>query len=406
MFERYTEKARRVIFFARYEASQHGQPYIESEYLLLGLLREDKVLTTRFLRSHRSVESIREKIEERSRTQERISGTPDLPLSNESKRILAYAAEDAEGMGNKHIGVEHLFLGMLHEDQSFTAELLRQQGLTLSKVRDELIRRPHNLAGQNSDESLIKEHSRDLTEAAAAENLDPVAGRTRELDGIIEVLCSLHIRNPLLIGEFGVGRSTIIEGLAQRIASGKVPEQLARKRILLLDPERILQWKNERERVGQRLTAIFEAARRLNDLIFVVDDVEAFFAAASRLALDVPGDQIKRAILKGEIQFVAATTPSGYRELVGAAPWLENCLRKISISPFNEAGVLDVLRSRRGKYEKFHGVVYTEAALECAARRTIHDFPGALLPGKALEIIDAAGSRVKLGQPAVPAEVS
>src|SRR5271166_3106308 len=140
MFERYTEKARRVIFFARYEASQFGSPYIETEHLLLGLLREDKALTNRFLRSHASVESIRKQIEAHTTIREKVSTSVDLPLSNECKRILAYAAEEAEALGHKHIGTEHLLLGVLREDKCFGAEMLHERGVKLDEVREELIR--------------------------------------------------------------------------------------------------------------------------------------------------------------------------------------------------------------------------------------------------------------------------
>ena len=169
MFERYTEKARRVIFFARYEASQFGSPYIETEHLLLGLLREDKALSNRFLRSHASVESIRKQIEAHTTIREKVSTSVDLPLSNECKRVLAYAAEEAERLSNKHIGTEHLLLGLLREEKCFASEILLERGLRLSVVRDELAKTTQERAPQtarNRESSILAEFSRDLTQAA------------------------------------------------------------------------------------------------------------------------------------------------------------------------------------------------------------------------------------------------
>src|SRR6266487_2979150 len=174
MFERYTEKARRVIFFARYEASQYGSPYIESEHLLLGILREDKALTKRFLRSV-SVESIRKQIDSQTTVRAKTSTSVDLPLSDESKRVLAYAAEEAERLGHKHIGTEHLLLGLLREEKSFAAEILQERGLRLSTMREELGRAQSEKVASNrpKESSLLAEFSRDLTQAAMDSVLDP-----------------------------------------------------------------------------------------------------------------------------------------------------------------------------------------------------------------------------------------
>src|ERR1700753_840802 len=185
MFERYTEKARRVIFFARYEASQFGSPYIETEHLLLGLLREDKALTNRFLRSHASVESIRKQIEQHTTIRESIPTSVDLPLSNECKRVLAYAAEEAERLAHKHIGTEHLLLGLLREEQSSAAELLREHGVRLLTVREELGRAGHAVPFRSAAEpGSPAEWFLDLTQLAAAGQLAPAIGRQRGSDAL------------------------------------------------------------------------------------------------------------------------------------------------------------------------------------------------------------------------------
>ena len=196
MFERYTEKARRVIFFARYEASQFGSPYIETEHLLLGLLREDKALTNRFLRSHASVESIRKQIEGHTTIREKVSTSVDLPLSNECKRVLAYAAEEAERLSHKHIGTEHLLLGLLREEKCFAAEILTERGLRLPMIREELQKTTQEKVpaqqsgkGQRGEQSMLAEFSRDLTQSAMDQQLDPLVGRDNEVDREIQLLC-------------------------------------------------------------------------------------------------------------------------------------------------------------------------------------------------------------------------
>src|SRR5579864_4181447 len=275
MFERYTEKARRVIFFARYEASQFGSPYIETEHLLLGLLREDKALTNRFLRTHASVESIRKQIEGHTTIREKVSTSVDLPLSNECKRVLAYAAEEAERLSDKHIGTEHLLLGLLREEKCFAAEILHERGLRLSTIREELARtRQEKAPPQRSRESsLLGEFSRDLTQAAIDNQLDPLVGRESELERVVQILCRRTKNNPVLIGEPGVGKTAIVEGLAQRISSNQVPEILKGKQIYSLDlaalfrseqsrPDRRAGRRQDRDRRGPRPAHLLEPGAR------------------------------------------------------------------------------------------------------------------------------------------------
>ena len=216
MFERYTEKARRVIFFARYEASQFGSPCIETEHLLLGLLREDKALANRFLRSSASVESIRKQIEAHTTLREKVSTSVDLPLSHECKRVLAYGAEEAERLNHKHIGTEHLLLGLLREEKCFAADILHERGLRLSQVREEIARSSSEKMSSNrpKESSLLSEFSRDLTQAASEGSLDPLVGREGEVERVIQILCRRTKNNPVLIGEPGVGKTAIVEGLA------------------------------------------------------------------------------------------------------------------------------------------------------------------------------------------------
>jgi ATP-dependent Clp protease ATP-binding subunit ClpC len=238
MFERYTERARRVIFFARYEASQLGSAAIETEHLLLGLIREGKGLTSRlFSKGHLSMEQIRKEVESRSPDREKVSTSVDIPLSTESKRVLGYAAEEAERMLHNYIGTEHILLGLLREERCVAASILADKGMRLPAVREDVVSLVNEKAttGKAKETPLLSEFSRDLTEAAARGALDPLVGREEELERIIQVLCRRTRNNPVLIGEPGVGKTALAEGLANKIVQGDVPIYLADKRILALD---------------------------------------------------------------------------------------------------------------------------------------------------------------------------
>src|SRR3989454_485498 len=278
VFERYTEKARRVIFFARYEASQYGSPYIETEHLLLGLMREDKALANRFLRQQGSIESIRKEIEARITIRERISTSVEVPLSAECKRILNMAAEEAERLGHKHVGTEHLLLGILREEKCFGAEILMERGLRLSTLREELARTSgeKTAAARPKETSLLAEFSRDLTQAASEGSLDPLVGRENEVERVIQILCRRTKNNPVLIGEPGVGKTAIVEGLAQRISDGDVPPFLADKRILSLDLSLIVAGTKYRGQFEERLKTI------MKELIEFWSSISSFMIVFSR----------------------------------------------------------------------------------------------------------------------------
>jgi ATP-dependent Clp protease ATP-binding subunit ClpC len=283
MFERYTEKARRVIFFARYEASQFGSPCIETEHLLLGLLREDKVLTNRFLRSSASVESIRKQIEAQTTLREKVSTSVDLPLSQECKRVLAYGAEEAERLNHKHIGTEHLLLGLLREEKCFAADILHERGLRLNQVRDEIARSSSEKMSSNrpKESSLLSEFSRDLTQAAMDGLLDPLVGRDYETERVVQILCRRTKNNPVLIGEPGVGKTAIVEGLAQRIADGDVPSFLADKRILALDLSLIVAGTKYRGQFEERLKTIMKELMENQNAIIFIDELHTLVGAGS-----------------------------------------------------------------------------------------------------------------------------
>jgi ATP-dependent Clp protease ATP-binding subunit ClpC len=408
MFERYTEKARRVIFFARYEASQFGSPFIETEHLLMGLLREDKALTNRFLHSHSSVVSIRKKIEENTTIREKVSTSVDLPLSNESKRVLAYAAEEAERLGHKHIGTEHLLLGLLREDQCFATTLLKERGIELDKVREELKQTAHvPEQGSGPISTTPAEFTQDLTQAAIEKMLEPVIGREIELEALIEMLAGFRNGNALLVGEPGAGKSAVVSALAQRIAAGDVPPFLVEKRILLVDPH--LSGPGSalgRHFIREKLQAAEKSISGDDEIILFVGDLCSLLAPPSFLFPWGPGKVLRQSPLQGKLRSIATSTPGELEKCLRESPWISDVFRPIHVRAFNEAETLEVLRARKQAYEGFHRVAYSDEALQLAANSASRYLPQRVLPGKALQLIDAAGARAKLNQNVQSPEVA
>src|ERR1700677_3085967 len=407
MFERYTEKARRVIFFARYEASQFGSPYIETEHLLLGLLREDKQLANRFLRSHAAVDSIRKQIEGHTTVREKVSTSVDLPLSHECKRVLAYGAEEAERLNHKHIGTEHLLLGLLREEKCFAAEILHERGLRLSSIREELARsQSEKVAQRPKESSLLTEFSRDLTQAAMDSNLDPLIGRDYELERVVQILCRCTKNNPVLIGEPGVGKTAIVEGLAQRIAEGDVPSFLADKRILALDLSLIVAATKYRGQFEERLKTILKELMENQNAIIFIDELHTLVGAGSAEGSLDAANILKPALSRGEIQCIGATTPSEFRKSIEKDRSLERRFQAVKVPPPNESDAIKILFGIKDRYEKFHAVAYTDEAIETAVFTSSRYIPDRFLPDKAIDLIDEAGARVKLRQTTLPADLA
>jgi ATP-dependent Clp protease ATP-binding subunit ClpC len=399
MFERYTEKARRVIFFARYEASQFGAPAIEPEHLLLGLMREDKTLTGRFFpRAQVSIESIRKEIEGRTLLREKISTSVELPLAPETKRVLAYAHEESDRLQHRHIGTEHLLLGLLREDRSMAAEILYERGLRLNAVRDEIARQSgaDSRSSQKKDTPHLVEFSRDLTEDAANDKLDPLIGREAEIERVVQILCRRTKNNPVLIGEPGVGKTAIVEGLAQRIVRGEVPSFLENKRILSLDLSLIVAGTKYRGQFEERLKQIMRELVENPQYIVFIDELHTLVGAGSAEGSLDAANILKPALSRGELQCIGATTPGEFRKSIEKDRSLERRFQAVKVPPPTEEEAVAILDGVRERYESFHQVRYTDEALEAAVYQSHRYIPDRFLPDKAIDVIDEAGARVKL----------
>jgi ATP-dependent Clp protease ATP-binding subunit ClpC len=399
MFERYTEKARRVIFFARYEASQFGAPAIEPEHLLLGLMREDKTLTSRFFpRAQVSIEAVRKEIESRTLLREKISTSVELPLAPETKRVLAYAHEESDRLQHRHIGTEHLLLGLLREERSMAAEILYERGLRLNAVRDEIARQTgaDARASQKKDTPHLVEFSRDLTDDAASDKLDPLVGREAEIERVVQILCRRTKNNPVLIGEPGVGKTAIVEGLAQRIVNGDVPSFLENKRILSLDLSLIVAGTKYRGQFEERLKQIMRELVENPHYIVFIDELHTLVGAGSAEGSLDAANILKPALSRGEIQCIGATTPAEFRKSIEKDRSLERRFQAVKVPPPSEVEAVQILEGVRERYESFHQVHYAEDALEAAVYQSNRYIPDRFLPDKAIDVIDEAGARVKL----------
>lgn len=403
MFERYTERSRRVIFFARYEALQYGSQTIAPEHILLGLMREDKTLSARFFpfRHILTVDSIRRDVEERIVLRDRIPQSSELHLSAATKQILFYANDESRQLKNRHIGPEHLLLGIVREEKSVAAEILFGYGLRLNDVRDEMGRQsgvPGVLAAgkENSKTPGLAEFTRDLTVEAAEGRLDPLVGREPEMERIIEILCRRTKNNPVLIGESGVGKTAIVEGLAQRIVAREVPSFLENKRILSLDLSLIVAGTKYRGQFEERLKKIMAELKESDENIVFIDELHTLVGAGSAEGTLDAANILKPALSRGDIQCIGATTPGEFRKTIEKDRALERRFQAVKIEPPTEAAALEIIEGIVERYEAFHQLRYSKEALAAAVGQSVRYIPDRFLPDKAIDVLDEAGARAKL----------
>ncbi len=403
MFERYTERARRVIFFARYEALQYGSQNIAPEHILLGLMREDKTLSARFFpyRHNLSVDVVRREVEERIVLRERIPQSAELHLAPETKKILFFANDESRSLKNRHIGPEHLLLGLVRQENSIAAEILFSYGLRIQDVRDEVARQNGmpsflNTSKENSKTPFLHEFTRDLTAEAAQGKLDPLVGREPEIERLIEILCRRTKNNPVLIGEAGVGKTAIIEGLAQRIVDRQVPSFLENKRILSLDLSLIVAGTKYRGQFEERLKKIMTELRENNEFVIFIDELHTLVGAGSAEGTLDAANILKPALSRGEIQCIGATTPAEFRKSIEKDKALERRFQSVKVVPPNEEEALQIIQGIIERYEAFHQIRYSKEALEAAVIQSNRYIPDRFLPDKAIDVLDEAGSRAKL----------
>lgn len=403
MFERYTERSRRVIFFARYEALQYGSQVIAPEHLLLGLMREDKTIAPRFFpfRSSLTVETIRKEVEERIVVRDRIPQSAELHLSPESKRILFWAGDESRKLNCKNIKPEHLLAGMLREERTVAAEILFHFGLRIQDVREEIGRSTGlpKILQPTTDETKtpsLREYTRDLTAEAAKGKLDPIVGRKAETERLIEILCRRTKNNPVLIGEAGVGKTAIVEGLAQRIVDRNVPTFLENKRVLSLDLSLIVAGTKYRGQFEERLKKIMAELQENPENIIFIDELHTLIGAGSAEGTLDAANILKPALSRGEIQCIGASTPAEFRRSIEKDRALERRFQSVKVAPPSETEAIEIIKGIVDRYEAFHQIRYSKEAIEAAVFQSSRYIPDRFLPDKAIDVLDEAGSRAKL----------
>ncbi len=398
MFEHYTERAIRVIQFARYEATQLGSRTIETEHLLLGLIREGNGITSRiFSRCKITFEEIRKEIEARIILREKISPAIEPPPSPDVDKVLTFAAEEAEHLNHKYIGTEHILLGILRLENCVAAEILRQKGMKLTVIRSEISNILNEKAsGKVKESPTLYEFCRDLTDAAARHNLDPLIGRDPEMGRIIQVLCRRTKNNPLLVGEPGVGKTALVEGLAQRIVDGDVPFHLTDKRVLALDISLVVAGTKYRGQFEERMKAILKELVESPEIIIFIDEIHTLVGAGSAEGSLDAANILKPALSRREIQCVGATTPNEFRKHIEKDRSLERRFQPIRIQPPSEDDSVQILSGLKEIYENFHNVKYTDEAIRASVFLSSRYLTERFLPDKAIDLMDEAGSRVKL----------
>ncbi|MCZ6696281.1 MAG: ATP-dependent Clp protease ATP-binding subunit [Acidobacteria bacterium] len=401
MFEKYTEKAKKILFLARYEASQMGSKVIGSEHLLLGLIKEgDDLVRDLFIRSSVNLDLLCAELEARGPSGEKQATPIEIPFSEETKRILACAEEEAERLLHPYVSDEHILLGLLRVEDSAAGRMLAEKGMRLYALREDTVAvwKQRALPKRVKETPFLDEFSRDLSDMAVRQIFDPLIGRENELQRMIQVLSRRRKNNIVLLGEPGVGKTALVEGLAQRIVEGNVPISMSRKRILALDLSLVVAGTKYRGQFEERLKGIISEILGNDEIIIFIDEIHSLIGAGSAEGSLDAASIIKPALSRGEVQCIGATTPRDFHKYIEKDRALVRRFQPIRLHPPSEEDTIQILYGIRTRYEKFHQVRYTEEALRGAVKISSRYITDRFLPDKAIDVIDEAGARVKLSR--------
>jgi ATP-dependent Clp protease ATP-binding subunit ClpC len=410
VFERFTERARRVIILAREEAGRFRHDFVGTEHILLGLIRDGEGIATAVLqRLGLKLETVKAEVERA------LAGFPktltfgEVPFTPQAKRVLELSIEEARQLGHNYIGTEHLLLGLMKEGQSIAAKILESLGARLDEVRQETLAllgdQYYPRPKKRSQTPVLDEFARDLTQLARESKLDPVIGRETEIERVIQILARRTKNNPVLIGEPGVGKTAIVEGLAQRIVGHEVPDVLAQKRLLQLDLGALVAGTKYRGQFEERLKAVMKEIRQSENVVLFLDELHTLIGAgAAEGAIDA-SNMLKPALSRGEIQTIGATTLDEYRKYIEKDGALERRFQPVIVRAPSVAESVEIIKGLRHKYEAHHRVKITDQAIDAAVKLADRYITDRQLPDKAIDVIDEASSRTRLMALTPPPEI-
>ncbi|MGD9648918.1 MAG: Clp protease N-terminal domain-containing protein, partial [Pirellulales bacterium] len=424
MYERFTDRARKVMQLANQEAQRFNHEYIGTEHVLLGLIKEGSGVAANVLKNlDVDLRKIRLEVEKLVQSGPDMVTMGKLPQTPRAKKVIEYSMEEARALGHNYVGTEHILLGLLREQEGVAAQVLMNLGLKLEDVREEVLNLlGHGIEGPEGSERnpsggggggggggssegaksgksktpALDSFGRDLTELARQGKLDPVIGREREIERAIQVLCRRTKNNPVLLGEAGVGKTAIVEGLAQRVIDGNVPELMAERRIVVLDLAMMVAGTKYRGQFEERIKAVMNEVRRAKNTILFIDELHTLVGAGGAEGAIDASNVLKPALARGEIQCIGATTLDEYRKYIEKDAALARRFQEVMVEPSTKAEAIEILKGLRDRYEAHHRVRITDSALESAAELSSRYITGRCLPDKAIDVIDEAGARVRL----------
>ncbi len=426
MYERFTDRARKVMQLANQEAQRFNHEYIGTEHVLLGLIKEGSGVAANVLKNlDIDLRKIRMEVEKLVQSGPDMVTMGKLPQTPRAKKVIEYSMEEARNLNHNYVGTEHILLGLLREQEGVAAQVLMNLGLKLEDVREEVLNLlGHGMEGEGGERAglggratsgagaggggeatakagksktpALDSFGRDLTELARQGKLDPVIGREKEIERAIQILCRRTKNNPVLLGEAGVGKTAIVEGFAQRVVDGHVPEILADRRIVVLDLAMMVAGTKYRGQFEERIKAVMNEVRRAKNTILFIDELHTLVGAGGAEGAIDASNVLKPALARGEIQCIGATTLDEYRKYIEKDSALDRRFQIIMIEPATKSEAVEILKGLRDRYESHHRVQISDAALESAVELSSRYITGRCLPDKAIDVIDEAGARVRL----------
>ena len=414
MFEKFTERGRKIIIYAKEEAERRNNDYLGTEHLLLAILREeDSIPITIIKKMGLTVDEIKFEVEKNLPIGGSLLTFGDIPFTPRAKKVLELAIEEARLLGHNYIGSEHLLLGIVREDEGVAGKVIRNLGANLLAARQLTInlaikpqfQQPNQKERRKTNTPALDEFGRDLTLLAIEGKLDPVIGREDEIERVLQILGRRIKNNPAIIGEPGVGKTAIVEGLAQKIVLGDVPDSLIGKRIISLDLGALIAGTKYRGQFEERLKAVMREIVQSENIIIFIDEFHTLIGAGAAEGSVDASNMLKPALSRGEMQCIGATTPAEYRKYIEKDGALERRFQSIYIQPPAAETTIDILKGLRPRYESHHKVKISDESVVAAVKLSDRYITDRFLPDKAIDVIDETGSRIKLKRATMPQEL-